>query len=923
MAKLYPPSIEGKLPAFAGNTLKIPITMNRAVSINQVSSMRAMIKTVQTSQLKATLVGSLNYEATTGRYYAIFTLGGSFQPNLGQYYKVQVAYVDKNSEIGYYSSVGTIKYTSYPNLTIPGLETNFYGKYDYVGEYSQEDVEVKEVNPETGVTTLLETIKKDNTEKAYSYRFDLTDRDGNLIATSGVQMHDASTDKSTTSSQDHWALRREMTKDVPYYLQYKVTTTNGLEVSSARYLVMDQDSVDIDMKLVLMTEMDYDNGCTVLSFYPESEKEEEHIIISGSFVLIRASSADNFGTWDEVYRFTYSNVSLTVGNPVKLWEDCTVQQGVEYLYALQAYNSYGLYSNRIISINKNDNSKNTIYADFEDAYLYDGERQLRIRYNPKVTSFKETVLESKMDTIGSQFPFVFRNGNVRYKEFPISGLISLQSDPEERFLKGIQSENLISIRDFTPSSQTPSSVLDHHLSSSNIQREREFKIAVLEWLNNGKPKLFRSATEGNYIVRLMNISMSPNDTLGRMLHTFSCTAYEIAEHNFANLIKLGLIELPPSNTTSLRVGQISPKTLTLLSENDLKALYPDFSLHNNTINMPASYGVNITEATPGTRVGLNFANGLSEVVIEIGDTGTYYVQINEHPLTSIRLAKGKWDDAKITFNYYDDTPSDTFSSIADLALTDEIRQVIGLDFNTNIVEGLEDIRRDIGQFHYIRVTKKQVEKIWQIGNEFYRNATGVDIVNKWDSTLLYEVVGKNVIFNGHPDKPMRPEDIDYRFALNPSEPKDYIDFGGRDNKCGCANCGWIGDANDLKLDAEDYRTLCPSCSAPVDARFGDTFGRIDAIRNVDKVTALHIGNGIIVDIAYRVRTKTYVVEETDDEVRSAKSIWQQRIEELDNWVAHPSMTNTNYNTAVKNVNDSYALFISKLDTALKRKKGGN
>ena len=50
MAKLYPPSIEGKLPAFAGNTLKIPITMNRAVNINQVSSMRAMIKTVQTSQ---------------------------------------------------------------------------------------------------------------------------------------------------------------------------------------------------------------------------------------------------------------------------------------------------------------------------------------------------------------------------------------------------------------------------------------------------------------------------------------------------------------------------------------------------------------------------------------------------------------------------------------------------------------------------------------------------------------------------------------------------------------------------------------------------------------------------------------------------------------------------------------------------------
>jgi hypothetical protein len=118
-------------------------------------------------------------------------------------------------------------------------------------------------------------------------------------------------------------------------------------------------------------------------------------------VLVRSSSLDDFGSWNEVYRFTYSNVSLTVGNPIKLWEDNTVQQGVEYTYALQGYNSYGLYSNKIISVNKENPSKNSIYADFEDAFLYDGERQLKIRYNPKISSFKENVLESKMNTIGS------------------------------------------------------------------------------------------------------------------------------------------------------------------------------------------------------------------------------------------------------------------------------------------------------------------------------------------------------------------------------------------------------------------------------------------------------------------------------------------------------------------------------------------
>jgi hypothetical protein len=59
----------------------------------------------------------------------------------------------------------------------------------------------------------------------------------------------------------------------------------------------------------------------------------------------------------------------------------------------------------------------------------------------------------------------------------------------------------------------------------NISAERRFKLAVNDWLTNGKPKLFRSPTEGNYIVRLMNVSLSPNATVGRMLHTFSATGY--------------------------------------------------------------------------------------------------------------------------------------------------------------------------------------------------------------------------------------------------------------------------------------------------------------------------------------------------------------------------------------------------------------
>ena len=39
-----------------------------------------------------------------------------------------------------------------------------------------------------------------------------------------------------------------------------------------------------------------------------------------------------------------------------------------------------------------------------------------------------------METMGSKYPFMFKNGNVSYKDFPISGLISYLSDEENLFI---------------------------------------------------------------------------------------------------------------------------------------------------------------------------------------------------------------------------------------------------------------------------------------------------------------------------------------------------------------------------------------------------------------------------------------------------------------------------------------------------------
>ena len=77
------------------------------------------------------------------------------------------------------------------------------------------------------------------------------------------------------------------------------------------------------------------------------------------------------------------------------------------------------------------------------------------------------------------------------------------------------------------------------MTVKNTNIEKEFKLEVLDWLTNGEPKLFKSPKEGNYIIRLMNVSLSPNDTLGRMLHTFSATAYEIGDTKDIVIVKGG------------------------------------------------------------------------------------------------------------------------------------------------------------------------------------------------------------------------------------------------------------------------------------------------------------------------------------------------------------------------------------------------
>jgi hypothetical protein len=74
-----------------------------------------------------------------------------------------------------------------------------------------------------------------------------------------------------------------------------------------------------------------------------------------------------------------------------------------------------------------------------------------------------------LETIGGQYPFIFRNGNVKYKEFSIGGLISYLMDEKEAFLTTEEKKN------FNPGNQSDKEHLKLYttnLTEDNIYLEK-------------------------------------------------------------------------------------------------------------------------------------------------------------------------------------------------------------------------------------------------------------------------------------------------------------------------------------------------------------------------------------------------------------------------------------------------------------------
>lgn len=524
MEKLNPPVIDGTIPAtYEGAPIRVPYTMNRAVSLRDGQGFALLVKNVQNNLVVLVDTTSNNQSFSESGDAVFYTDYKNF--NVGEYYKVQIAYKrptqdPENPEIGTYSTVAVMKYTGQPRVGIDG-----FSKYS-VNSYNQ------------SITGTYENF--DTTEKVYTYRFVLSDDTG-VVEDSGYLVHNSNFDVELGSSSDTYSFNVDIEDNKTYTVVYEVTTQNNLTVSASYQMRGIKNDVDISFNEIF-AELNRDEA------YVDITVEGIEAIVAvdsgleeygGKYYIQRKEINSN--VWETADSFIIDRdvIEPLIGTiPIFTIRDYAIESGKTYIYGVQREVTGGHRSERITT------TDNPLTVYYEDMFLWDGKKQLKIRFNPDVSSFKTTKQEAKIETIGNAYPYIYRNGYINYKEFPINGLISYQMDDNQLFMTdkemGLIENNEDRKKTAAAESGELLKVRTTGLQDYNFYAERQFKLTLLDWLNDGKAKLFKSPTEGVYLVQIMNVALSPENTVGRMIHSFSAQAVEIAKANYKSLLALGL-----------------------------------------------------------------------------------------------------------------------------------------------------------------------------------------------------------------------------------------------------------------------------------------------------------------------------------------------------------------------------------------------
>ena len=550
VSNLYPPIIPDVIPAFIRSvTCKIHFSLSsfnqikdiknvQVTLINQKTNASAFKTNLYPSGIKITTIKQDQSVLDNYKYYIQIApsdlVNGVFQ--LNQFYKVQLRFT--STEAADPPSTGT------------KLNTWLSDNKDYFSEWSIvclikgiEQPRISIQNFDLGGVTILQAPLTEIVGKMYynnnvkeqeylrSYNIKIYQdiiSNNNLIFTSN-QIYT----NSYNPNEINCEIKYDLLNDINYILVLNYTTKNlYTDTISFNFKINFQRSFLLDA--ITSFEADEDNGRIKISVAFHNS-----IYTDKDLIIRRSSSRNNFTQWETIKTIPHAATPQSGF----IWYDTSIESGVWYKYRIQQTGGIG----------KLVDSDQPIMCVFEDMFLTNGSKQLKIQFNPIVSNLRYNVMESQQVTLGSQFPYIKRNGNNFYRTFSIGGLITSLIDNADWYNPNYYDNNFhsaIVAEPFTSKFElykNSKSLYDNYNENNNINiyqdyiYEREFRQQVENFLYKYDAKLFRSLTQGNILVKLMDINLQPMNELGRRLYSFSATAVEINEPTIDNYKKYNIV----------------------------------------------------------------------------------------------------------------------------------------------------------------------------------------------------------------------------------------------------------------------------------------------------------------------------------------------------------------------------------------------
>ena len=371
----------------------------------------------------------------------------------------------------------------------------------------------------------------DKSEKLYSYRVKLYDDNNKITEDSGLLY----SNKYYDVNQFGYNFKTEPINDTFYKVEIEYETINKYTgILNLPLIYIHFNELEMITTQLLSVENDVDDMVAKVSSIFE-EEEEGRVILqlydpdgyhTSDLMIRRADSRDNFKSWTDI----------KIMEPTEQYfYDYTIESGVWYKYGIQKHEKIGTQINRgVLNIINTPIMRNFNYS----FLLGENNQQLKLQFDNEFSGYKINVSEGQSVTIGGQFPLITRNGATKYKSFSLGGLISFNMDENNLFLSKDQIYKFEEVKQLYEQYNQKMGITYH-----DYIYEKEFRNAVIDFLYNGKHKLFKSSTEGNMLVYLMDINLTPNNQLGNLIHSFSSSAVEVCKPTTENYIKYKILTI--------------------------------------------------------------------------------------------------------------------------------------------------------------------------------------------------------------------------------------------------------------------------------------------------------------------------------------------------------------------------------------------